>query len=231
MCAPVLAFRSRLLLLFFFHGWAQAARELTRTFAHYESSEFRSFTMCVSAFPRVRVRVAPQGGMGPSLRAPSACRTVICELMSSERVLWLFVPHLSWRWQVSLHGHANVHAHVPSSSIVSLRKILCRTSCQDHVPDTERPKLVNEVPKDQVAVARKCAHGKKLKCGVFCHESRSPVYMTVGTWCLPMSMVTCSRKCIDSIRPSVLVKLSCRLCRLVFSCSVHCLRSSVRGHD
>ena len=67
---------------------------------------------------------------------------------------------------MSLHGHANVYAHVPSSSIVSLRKILRRTSAQDYVPGTERPKLVNEVPQDQVAVARKCAHGKKLKCGV-----------------------------------------------------------------
>ena len=56
-----------------------------------------------------------------SLRAPSACRVVICELMSSERVLWLFVPRFSWWWRESLHGDANVHAHVPSSSIVSQR--------------------------------------------------------------------------------------------------------------
>ena len=106
-----------------------------------------------------------------------------------------------------------------------------QTSAQDHVPDTERPKFVNEVPKDQAAVARKCAHGKEQKCGVSAHTSRSPVYMTVATWCLPMSMVTCSRKGIDSIRPSVLVKLSCRLCGFVSFCSVHCLGSSVRGHD
>ena len=63
------------------------------------------------------------------------------------------------------------------------------------------------------------------------HESRSlVVYMIVGTWCLSMSTVTCSRKCIDSICPSVLVKHSCRLCGLVFSCSVQRLRCSVRGH-
>ena len=86
--------------------------------------------------------------------------------MSSERALWLFVPHLSWRWQGSLHGHGNLYAHVPSSSIVSLRNILRRTSAQDHVPGTERPKFVNEVPKDQAAVARKSAHGKHQKCGM-----------------------------------------------------------------
>ena len=68
----------------FFHWWAQAAREKTWTCAHDEISEFRSFTMWVTASARVRVRVAPQGGMGPSLRAPSACREVICELMSAE---------------------------------------------------------------------------------------------------------------------------------------------------
>ena len=45
-----------------------------------------------------------------------------------------------------------------------------------------------------------------------------------GTWCLPMSMVTCSRKCIDSIRPSVLVKLSFRLCRL---CSFPLLQCAI----
>ena len=122
--------------------------------------------MSVSASAWVRAEVAPRGGLGASLRAPSACRVVICELMSSERVLWLFVPHLSWRWQGSLHGHANVYAHVPSSSIVRLRKILRRTSAQDHVPGRERPKLVNEVPKDQAAVARKCAHGKNQNCVV-----------------------------------------------------------------
>ena len=53
---------------------------------------------------------------------------------------------------------------VPASSVCA--KILRRTSAQDHVPGTERPKLVNEVPKDQAAVARKCAHDKNQKCGV-----------------------------------------------------------------
>ena len=48
----------------FFHRWAQGAREKTTTSAHDESSEFHSFTMCVSAFARVRVRVAPPGGLG-----------------------------------------------------------------------------------------------------------------------------------------------------------------------
>ena len=59
------------------------------------------------------------------------------------------------------------------------------------------------------------------------------VYMTVGAWCLPMSIVTCSRKCIDPIRPSVLVKVSCRLCRIVpfLFCSVQRLKCSVPGHD
>ena len=84
--------------------------------------------MSVSAFACVRAEVALQGGLGASLRTPSARRVFICELMSSERALWLFVPHLSWRWQGLLHGNANVYAHVPSSSIVSLRKILRRPS-------------------------------------------------------------------------------------------------------
>ena len=48
-------------------------------------------------------------------------------------------------------------SRVPASSVCS--RILRRTSAQDHVPGTERPKLVNEVPKDQAAAARKCAHG------------------------------------------------------------------------
>ena len=80
--------------------------------------------------------------------------------------------------------------------------------------------------------SKMCAR-QKTEMWCVCHESRSPVYMIVGTWCLPMSMVTCSRKCIDSIRPSVLVKLSCRLCRLVpfLFCSAQSLRCSVRGHD
>ena len=116
---------------------------------------------------------------------------------------------------------------VPASSVCS--RILRRTSAQDHVPGTERLKLVNEVSKDQAAAARKCAHGTNQICGV-CHESRSLVHMIVGTWCLPLS-VTCSRNCIDPTRPSVLVKFSCGLCRLVFSCSVQRLKYCVRGHD
>ena len=136
---------------------------------------------CRSVHPRGwGAQVAPPGALGASFRAPSACREFICELMSSERALWLFVPHLSWRSQGSLRGHANVYAHVPSSSIVSLRKILRQTSAQDHVPDTELPKLVNEGSRSKV-----CARQKSEMWGV-CHESRSLVYMMVGTWCLPM---------------------------------------------
>ena len=75
-----------------------------------------------------------------------------------------------------------------------------------------------------------CAR-QKPEMWCVCHESRSLVHMIVGTWCLPMSMVTCSRKCIDPIRPSVMVKLSRRLCRLVFSCIVQRLKCCVRGHD
>ena len=63
--------------------------------------------------------------------------------------------------------------------------------------------------------SKMCARQKPELWGV-CYESRSLVHMIVGTWCLLMSMVTCSRKCIDPIRPSVLVKVSCRLCRFVF---------------
>ena len=73
------------------------------------------------------------------------------------------------RFPVPVRGkrHRDGHvAHISSSGIVSLREFLRRTSAQNHVGRTERLKLVNEVPKDQVAIARKCAHGKKLKCGV-----------------------------------------------------------------
>ena len=70
-----------------------------------------------------------------------------------------------------------------------------------------------------------CARQKPEMWGV-CHESRSAVHMFAGQWSLPLSS-----RCTDTIRPSVLVRLSCRLCRLVFSCSAQCLRCSVRGHD
>ena len=77
--------------------------------------------------------------------------------------------------------------------------------------------------------SKMCARHKPDRCGV-CLEPRSAVHMFAGPCCVALS-VTCSRKCIDPTRPSVLVKLSCGLCRLVFSCSVQCLKRSVRGHD
>ena len=55
-----------------------------------------------------------------------------------------------------------------------------------------------------------CARQKPEMWGV-CHESRSAVHMFAGQWSLPLSS-----RCTDTIRPSVLVRLSCRLCRLVF---------------
>ena len=70
--------------------------------------------------------------------------------------------------------------------------------------------------------SKMCARQKPDRCGV-CHEPRSAVHMFAGQWSLPLS-----NRCIDTIRPSVLVKLSCRL---VFSCDVQCQRSIVRGHD
>ena len=49
---------------------------------------------------------------------------------------------------------------------------------------------------------------------------------------LSLSTVPSSLRCIESIRPSVLVKRSCKLCRLYyFFCRAQCLTSSVRGHD
>ena len=51
---------------------------------------------------------------------------------------------------------------------------------------------------------------QKQTYGMSAHKSRSFVNMFAGQWSLPLS-----KRCIDSIRPSVLVKLSCRLCRLV----------------
>ena len=103
---------------------------------------------------------------------------------------------------------------VPASSVFA--KILRLTSAQDHVPGTERPKLVNEVPKGPGCSCSKMCARQKPELWDVCYESRSLVHMIVGTWCLPMSIVTCSRKCNDPIRPSVLVKVSWRLCRLVF---------------
>ena len=53
---------------------------------------------------------------------------------------------------------------VPASSVYA--KILRLTSAQDHVPGTPSGRNLSEVPKDQAAVARKCAHGKNQNCGV-----------------------------------------------------------------
>ena len=60
-----------------------------------------------------------------------------------------------------------------------------------------------------------CARQKQDRCGD-CHESRSLDHMFAGQWSLPLSTVKCSRSCIDTIRPSVPVRLWCGLCRLVF---------------
>ena len=65
-------------------------------------------------------------------------------------------------------------AHVASSDIVGLQRILRRTSAQDHIPGTERPKLVNEDPKDQAVAARKCERQKPRHVG-----------------CLPRVTITC----------------------------------------
>ena len=51
---------------------------------------------------------------------------------------------------------------------------------------------------------------QKQTYGMSAHKSRSFVNMFAGQWSLPLS-----KRYIDSIRPNVLVKLSCRLCRLV----------------
>ena len=69
--------------LVFFNGWAPAARERPGL-ALMTNPPNLAHLPCVSASPRVRVRVAPQGGLGPSFRALSACPVVIGELMSRE---------------------------------------------------------------------------------------------------------------------------------------------------
>ena len=46
--------------------------------------------------------------------------------------------------------------------------------------------------------------------------------------CHPRAETVCQR---TFLRPSVLVKISCRLCRLFCCCSVQCLRSSARGRE
>ena len=110
--------------------------------------------------------------------APSACRVFICELMSRERAQRLFVPRFSWWWRGRCMDmpmcvpdfrclfEESVTAkdvlrtsRVPASSVCTknLGRIRPAGSCSRH---TERLKLVNEVPKDQGAAARKCANGK-----------------------------------------------------------------------
>ena len=214
--------------LVFFHGWSDAARELTRTCAHDESSEFRSLTMCVSAFPRVRARVAPQGGLGGSFRAPSACRVVIGELMSGERAQWHFVHHFSWRWRGRrmdmpmcvpdfcgpfeksvtstdmLRTSGNPAPSVCANILVAFAR---RIMFQAH----RAAETCERGPKGPGRSCSKMCERQKQTCGMSAHKSRSFVNMFAGQWSLPLSS-----RCIDSIRPSVLVKLSCRLCRLVF---------------
>ena len=120
-------------------------------------------------------------------------------------------------------------SRVPASSVCA--KILVAVARRIMLKAHRAAKTCQRGPKGPgCSCSKMCGRQKPGLWGV-CNESRSLVYMIVGTWCLPMSMVTCSRKCIDSIRPSVLVKLTCRLCRLVFSCSVHRFKCCVRGHD
>ena len=227
----------------FFHGWSDAARERTRTCAHDESSEFRSFTMCVSAFPRVRARVAPQGGLGGSFRAPSACRVVIGELMSFERAQWHFVHHFSWRWRGRRMDMpmcvpdfcGPFEKSVASTDMLRTSGVPAPSVCANILVAFARrimfqahraAETCERGPKGPGRSCSKMCERQKHTCGMSAHKSRSFVNMFAGQWSLPLSS-----RCIDTIRPSVLVKLSCRLCRLVFSCSVQRLRSSVRGHD
>ena len=188
--------------------------------------------MCVSASARVRARVAPQGGLGASFRAPSACRVDICELMSGERAQWHFVPRFSWWWrgrcmdmpmcvldfccpfEESVTSTDMLRtSRVPASSVCA--KILVAFARRIMLKAHRAAETCERGPKGPgCSCSKMCARHKPDRCGV-CHEPRSAVHMFAGQWSLPLS-VTCSRKCIDPTRPSVLVKLSCGLCRLVF---------------
>ena len=193
--------------LFFFHGWSEAAREKTWTCAHDESSQSRSLTMWVSASARVRVRVAPQGGMGPSLRAPCACRVVICELMSSERAQWLFVFRFSWWW---VGRCMDTPMCVPDFCCLLKESVTSTDMLR-----TSRVPASSVCAKILVAFARRimlkahraaetCERGPTGPSRSCSKMSRTAKIRNVG--CLPMSMVTCSRKCIDRIRPGALGK-------------------------
>ena len=75
---------------------------------------------------------------------------------------------------------------------------------------------MNEVPKDQTVAARKCAPAKSRHVGFVPLITFTCPHVCWSMVSLPLSTVPSSRRCIESLRPSVLVKLSCKLCRLLF---------------
>ena len=158
----------------------------------------------------------------------SACRPVICELMSSERAQWHFVPRFSWWWrrrcmdmpicvpdlrcpfEESVTSTDMLRtSRVPESSVCA--KILVAFARRIMFQAHRVAETCERGPKGPGrSCSKMCARQYPDWCGV-CHEPRSVVHMFPGQWSLPLSS-----RCIDTIRPSVLVKLSCRLCRLVF---------------
>ena len=124
-------------------------------------------------------------------------------------------------------------AHIRSSVIVSLLKKSWSHSPEGSCSRYGAAKTCQRGPKGPGCSFSKMCERQKQTCGMSSHKSRSFVHMFAGPCCVALSTVHCSRNFIDSIRPSVLVKVSCKLCRLVpfLFCSVQCFRSSVQGHD
>ena len=131
----------------------------------------------------------------------------------------------------SLHGHANVCARFP----LSVRGERYRDGYVAHLPSSWHRQSAENCCSHSPAGSPGCSCSKMSRrkqpvmWGV-CHGSRSAVNLFAGPWCLVISTVPSSLMCIESIRPSVLVKRSCKLCRLFFlqSAMPHMLRSRAR---
>ena len=137
------------------------------------------------------------------------------------------------RFQLPVRGERYLDgyvAHIPSSVIVSLLKKSWSHSPAGSCSRYGAAKTCQRGPKGPGCSFSKMCERQKQTCGMSAHKSRSFVQMFAGPCCVALSTIHCSHNFIDSIRPSVLVKVSCRLCRLVFSCSAQRLRCSVQVH-
>ena len=148
--------------------------------------------------------------------------------MSGERAQWHFVHHFSWRWR----GHrmdmlmcvpdfcGPFEKSVTSTDMLRTSRVPAPSVCANILVAFARrimfqahraAETCERGPKGPGRSCSKMCERQKQTCGMSAHKSRSFVNMFAGKWSLPLS-----KRCIDSIRPSVLVKLSCRAVASLF---------------